>query len=395
MRILMTASVFYPAVAGAGVTQAISSLAQRFMRHGHQVIVYASNLLDLERSHSDRTFVQDFQGMRVIYFKSVLRYRWQTFSPDLFVYCYRELRDFDIVHAFGYRDSIATIVCIFARYWRIPYIIEPCGSFIPRFRSVTKKRLFDFVIGGWLVAGAQRLVATSELERAELLSCGIPDEKIALIPDRIDLTPFAELPPRGRFRARYQIPNSERILLFLGRLSRRKGLDLLMRAFSDLGLPQVRLVIVGPDDEAEGYLSELHQLKKELGLEDRVHFLGPLVGSAKIEALTDADILILPSEGAENFGKVAAEAVAAGTPVVVTEACGIAPLIKQRVGLVVPFAQSPIRDALYELLTNKALYERFVANCPLVTQEFSWDEPAEQLEALYLQVTQDGGDNTQ
>jgi glycosyltransferase involved in cell wall biosynthesis len=124
---------------------------------------------------------------------------------------------------------------------------------------------------------------------------------------------------------------------------------------------------------------------KELGLSGRVLFPGPLYGDNKVAALTDADVFVLPSLY-ESFGVAAAEAMACGTPVIVTDGCGIAPFVRDQAGLVVPHSTEALRDALQCLLTDSNLYQRFKAQGPVVAQGLSWDEPVTQMEALYGQL---------
>jgi glycosyltransferase involved in cell wall biosynthesis len=229
------------------------------------------------------------------------------------------------------------------------------------------------------------VIATSEQERDEMISTGIDPAKIVQRRNGVDLSEYAQLPPRGLFRRRMGIGENEQIVLYLSRIVSKKSPDLLMLAFAELHQPETRLVIAGPD-EGDGYLQQLKALRSQLGLDNaavcRVLFVGPLYGKEKLSAFVDADIFVLPSQN-ENFGNVIAEAVAAGTPVVITDRCGIAPYIRNRVGLVVGHNRSELRDAIACLLSDRALRDELKANCRSVAQEFSWDEPVTQMEALY------------
>src|SRR4029077_1685806 len=129
----------------------------------------------------------------------------------------------------------------------------------------------------------------------------------------------------GKFRKSQGISREEKVVLFLGRLSTKKSPDLLLKAFAELsqrssGIP-MRLVFAGPDES--GVKSELQQTATQLGIRTKVQFAGPIFGEMKWAAYRDADVFVLPSQN-ENFGNSAAEAVSAGTPVIVTEQCGIA-----------------------------------------------------------------------
>jgi glycosyltransferase involved in cell wall biosynthesis len=166
-------------------------------------------------------------------------------------------------------------------------------------------------------------------------------------------------------------------------LSPKKNPEMLMRAFAKLDLPRTKLVLIGPNES--GYLEKLQSIRAELELESSIIFVGPLFGNEKISAMVDADIFVLPSTN-ENFGNVIAESIAAGTPVIITDRCGIAPFIRDRVGLVVSPNQHELEQAIVTLLSNTSLYKRFELACSDVAKEFSWDQPAASMEKLYKKV---------
>jgi len=170
----------------------------------------------------------------------------------------------------------------------------------------------------------------------------------------------------------------------LRRLVSKKSPDLLLEAIAMLPPDSNRVVLAGPD-EADGYKQYLEEMVMRLNLDGRVLFTGPLYGGDKLEALVDADVFVLPSQN-ENFGNAAAEATACGTPVIVTDRCGISPYVKDQAGLVVPHDAEALRDALYRLLTDASLYQRFKAQGPMVAQSLSWDEPVAQMEAMYREL---------
>jgi glycosyltransferase involved in cell wall biosynthesis len=126
-----------------------------------------------------------------------------------------------------------------------------------------------------------------------------------------------------------------------------------------------------------------------LGISARVKFAGPLYDDDKWAAYRDADVFVLPSQN-ENFGNTAAEAIAAGIPVVVTEQCGIAPLVKDVAGLVVAHDETSVADALQRLLRDPQLHARFVSGSAELTARLSWEEPVSQMESLYATLTTPG-----
>ena len=122
-----------------------------------------------------------------------------------------------------------------------------------------------------------------------------------------------------------------------------------------------------------------------LQLSQRVKFSGPLFDQAKWAAYRDADVFVLPSQN-ENFGNTAAEAIAAGTPVVVTEQCGIAPLLKDVAGLVVTHNAAALAGALQRLLSDSQLHAQFAAACPVLTSSLGWEQPVSEMENLYSRM---------
>ena len=161
-----------------------------------------------------------------------------------------------------------------------------------------------------------------------------------------------------------------------------KGLDLLVRAFAELSKPlsNVKLVIVGPDD---GYLPSLKKLIADLEISNEVLFTGHLYGEDKVEAYVDADVFVLPSVY-EIFGNVVLEACACGTPVIVTDRCGIADAINGQAGLVVPYDKEQLRQALLHMLSDDEIRLQFGEKGKLlVRQRFSWEKIAEQIENVY------------
>jgi len=195
------------------------------------------------------------------------------------------------------------------------------------------------------------------------------------------------------FRKALGISKDTKLLLFLGRLSVKKSPDLLLRSFAEVvkrfaGMP-LKLVFVGPDEG--GVKSQLEQLASDLGVRANVQIVGPVFGRDKWAAYRDADVFILPSQN-ENFGNTAAEAVAAGTPAIVTEQCGIAPLLANAAGLVVGHSARELAEALARILSDEELRGQLKGGCAKVTANLGWDIPVREMESLYARcVSHDAG----
>ena len=169
--------------------------------------------------------------------------------------------------------------------------------------------------------------------------------------------------------------------MFLGRISWKKGLDRLLRAFARIRLG--RLVIVGPNDEL--LLPELIRLAGELQMSDRVHFLARAVsGADKAHLYSSAQLFVLPSYS-ENFGNTVLEAMQYAKPVVVTPEVGAAEIVrKAKCGLVVEGDPEPLGEAIDRLMTDLSLAGRMgEAGRRHIVQHFEWRTVGAQMEALY------------
>jgi glycosyltransferase involved in cell wall biosynthesis len=250
--------------------------------------------------------------------------------------------------------------------------------FVPIVRSFVLKRMYHRLWGSEMLAGADVIMVTAEQEREEVLAGGFAREKILLRRNGVAVP--EKLPECGSFRKGLKIPEQEKLILFLGRLSQKKSPDLLLKAFAGMGRVAAHLAYVGPDES--GMKARLQQMATELGVAQRVHFSLPLEGEAKWAAYRDADIFVLPSQN-ENFGNTAAEAVAAGTPVIVTEQCGIAPLLRDTAGLVVHHDERDLGDALSKSLEDGEVYRRLQEGCAVALTKLGWDRPLEEMEYIY------------
>jgi glycosyltransferase involved in cell wall biosynthesis len=148
------------------------------------------------------------------------------------------------------------------------------------------------------------------------------------------------------------------------------------------------LVLAGPE-EGDGFRRHLETLAAQFGLNGGVMFTGPLYGDAKWAAYRDADLFVLPSQN-ENFGNTAAEAVACGTPVLVTDRCGIAPIVDRRAGLVVTHDCASLEAGLEKILDDPAFAARLRAGCGEVARSLGWAEPLAQMELLYQELVSEG-----
>jgi len=390
MHILKVTQAHYPFQSRGGPAIKVRSIARALVARGHQVTVLTADLgfkpaeiALVAASREGRGWRSELDGVVVHYLPTQCRYRNLTLNVGVRGFCRRQLREFDIVHIYGLYDSLGPVVGWYCRQFGIPYLVEPLGMTRPMDRGFRLKKLWSRLSNGYL-PGASRLIATSELERAELLLEGFHPSRLLLRYNGIDWEEFQRLPQPGTFRKKTGLGDNEPIILFLGRIIPRKGADLLIEALPQIGDPKAKLIIAGPEAEA-GYVTSLKAKARALGVEHRVLFPGPLYSDDKKAALADAFVFALPSRY-ENFGNTAAEAVACGTPAIVTDHCGIAPLLNQRAGLVTVYDAKAVARSLRNLLRDAGLYQRLKGGCRQVAYEISWDRLVEGMLGFYQEV---------
>ena len=394
MRLLHVTQSYYPFLDKGGPTVKVRALARGMASAGHAVTVLTADL-GFDQAKREMTgavpgrwgYEATEDGAEAIYLRTRARYRSLTWNPAVTEFCRQQLGRYDIAHIYGLYDLIGPrVASAFCRIGR-PYVVEPMGMFVPIVRSIRMKRFYHDLLGGRLLRGASRVIATSEQERREFLEGGIADSKIVVRRNGIEIP--EQFPPAGSFRRLWNIPQEVKLILFLGRLVSKKSPDLMLEVFSHWnrhgnGSRGSVLVMAGPD-EGDGFRQRLEAIAANTGLDGRVLFTGPLYGDTKWAAYRDADVFVLPSQN-ENFGNTAAEAVACGTPVLVTDRCGIAPLVDQRAGLVVSHDCTSLEDGLARILDDPALAARLRQGCQGVANSLGWAEPLAQMEALYSKL---------
>jgi glycosyltransferase involved in cell wall biosynthesis len=394
MRLLHVTQSYFPFLEMGGPTVKVRALARGLASSGHAVMVLTADLgFDQAKREAARAvpgrwgFEANEDGVEAVYLRTSARYRSLTWNPGVTAFCRERLGNFDLTHIFGLYDLLGPRVAAACRRMDRPYVVEPMGMFKPIVRNIRMKRLYHLALGGRLLRGASRVIATAEQERQELLEGGIADSKIVVRRNGIEVP--STFPPAGSFRQQWHIEKDAKLVLFLGRLVSKKSPDLMLEAFSHWaqrgnGFRGAVLVMAGPD-EGDGFRRHLETLAAQKGIGGRVLFTGPLYGEAKWTAYRDADVFVLPSQN-ENFGNTAAEAVACGTPVLVTDRCGIAPIVEKRAGLVVPHDCAALEAGLSRILEDPALAAQLREGCKGVANVLGWAEPLAQMENLYREL---------
>jgi len=391
MRILNVTESYAPFYEFGGPPAKVEALSRGLAGHGNEVTVLTADW-GVEKRIAGTALEELFErcafgwqgenlGVKAIYLPTWVGYRATSWNPAIGRFLKARLKAFNVVHIFGLYDLLGPAVARACRKLHLPYVVEPIGMFVPIVRNLRLKWMYHFLYGRKMLAGAARVIATSEQEVNELIGGGIPKEKIVLRRNGV-MTP-EKLPERGVFRKTKGIAQDTLMVLFLGRLSEKKSPELLLRAFSQLPITvdgkELQLVFAGPDEQ--GMEGRLKNLASEAGATDRVRFTGAIFDQEKWAAYQDADVFVLPSRN-ENFGNTAAESAAVGTPVIVTENCGVASLLA-KAGRIIPHDEGALMRALSELLQDGALREQLGRQAMRAAAKIGWEDPVRETEELY------------
>ena len=322
---------------------------------------------------------------------SSVQFRPLLFSLDLKNYLDQHVADYDLVHIHGLYRFPPTYAAWQARRQSVPYVIMPHGALDPYLyaKSSTGRLRFKRIYESWFdlpnlhAAGAIHYTAEDERERTSFLKLRAPS---FVVPNGLDWAQHTTLPARGAMRARWGLGDAP-LVLFLGRLHFKKGLDLLIPAFDVLRqhVPGVQLVIAGPENDDYG--QRVRGWVRERGLDAAVHFVGPLHGAEVVQAYVDADVFALPSY-TENFGMTVIEALAGSLPVVISDQVNIHTEVSGvGAGLVTRCDAGEVAQALETLLVDadrrRAMGE---AGRQLVKARFTWLAIVDALTAEYEKV---------
>jgi len=392
MKILQVIPYFHPAYAFGGPVKVAYQISRELAKKGHEIVIYTSDAKDLS-SRLETNFEENIDGMKVYYFRNVsliLVKKLKLFiTPQLALYADKEVEKFDIIHLHEYRTYQNLVVTYYAKKYGIPYILQAHGS-VPRIASWRRlKWIYDALFGYKLLKNSSKVIALNRLEAEQYKIMGVPEEKIAIIPNGIDLSEYAGLPPKGVFKKKFNIPEDKKIILYLGRVHKVKGIDFLIKAYAylvrKLNCKDVVLVIVGPDD---GYLKEAQELTNRLGVSKHVLFTGSLYGRDKFEAYVDSEFCVLPSRY-EIWGMTVLEAYACSKPVIASEIGGLKDLVVNgETGLL--FESGNVKQlarCIFNLLNDGGLAKRMGLKArKFVEENFTIEKVVERLEKLYEEV---------
>jgi len=396
MRILYVAPGYKPAYRLGGPIWSVAALAEGMAARGHQVTVFAPNGNGDEDLDVPTDRVVFVDGVAVRYFRREepfkrylpgIKYLSQSigylYTPDLIPVLRGVLPGIDIVHTqmpFVYPTQAAARLA-FAQ--RTPLFYSQRGVFGPshlRFRAL-KKSIYIRLVERPIMRRATGLVALTPEEVRSFQAFGVKTP-IHLVPNGIDATRFRRSAAAGAL-ADMGISDSQKVIVFMGRVHTLKGPDLLVDAFIAIAghHPDAVLVLAGSDEQ--GLMSTLRRRIADRNLTARFIVPGIVTGQRKLDLLARADLFVLPS-AAEGLSMAVLEALASGTPAIISRECNLPIVAEAAAGAVVNRTAGEFADAICRFLDDPAMLAKSKERAYVLARDhFGWGPVLDRLEVIY------------
>lgn len=383
MRLLHVVPTYFPAVRYGGPIHSVHGLCAALAARGHDVHVFTTNVDGRGNSAVPLGRPVDMDGVKVWYFPSrwLRRLYWSSAMAQALE---QEVGGFDLVHLHSVFLWPTWAAARTARRLGVSYVLSPRGMLVKdliRRKSRWLKMAWIRLIERKNLARAAAVHVTSATEARDLSQFAFELPRVINVPNGVSVraVPAAES-ASGDVEA---LLGHRELILFLGRIHWKKGLDRLIPALT--AVPAAHLAIVGNDEE--GLLPELETLVLLHGLGDRVTFLPRVVDRADRDRLmVAAKVFALPSYS-ENFGNTVLEAMALGCPVVVTPDVGAAEIVRESGGgRVVSGDPAIFGQALRELLEDPERADIGARGRRFVAERFGWAGIAQRMELAYLDL---------
>jgi glycosyltransferase involved in cell wall biosynthesis len=309
------------------------------------------------------------------------------FTWSLTRWLFQHVVDYDLVHTnavFSYPVLPAHWAC---KIRRVPYIMTPHGMLEPwalAYKSAKKSLYFNFLEKPALKkANVIQALASTEAKCIEALNLKTP---LVVVPNGIHFQDFETIPNLELFYQNFPHTRNKTLILFLGRIDPKKGLDLLATAFARVSelFPETHLIVAGPDNI--GFLSTAKGYFIKAGCIDAVTFTGMLTGDMKYAALAAAKVYVAPSYS-EGFSISVLEGMAAGLPCVITTGCNFPEAAANKTANVVNVNAGEIANALIEYLNNPQQAKEIGNRArQFIFTHYTWKQIATNMIRVYREI---------
>jgi glycosyltransferase involved in cell wall biosynthesis len=308
-----------------------------------------------------------------------------TFSRSLTTWLWQHMTEYDLVHVHAIFSYASTIAMAIARIKKVPYINRPLGQLCEWSlqQSQLRKQIYLNVIERSNLLHSKSLHFTAQQEQEEFYKLGLNIPNF-ILPHGVQIPTLMPDAQTG-VRKILQIPDHRPIILFMSRIHPKKGLEYLIPALGKLKEYNFAFAIAGSGEP--DYVNQIKDLLVTHGISDRTHLVGFVKGETKNLYLQGADLFALTSYS-ENFGIAVIEALASGTPVLITDGVAIAPMVQEyAIGYVTKLDIEAIAFTLENFLQNvdKTVHNR-QSYQQIISENYSWQSISSQLTKIYQAI---------
>lgn len=384
MKILIVTP--YLGVAYGGTAKVVPEIALELSRLHSRVDIITTNANSKEKINIPLNTWITQENYQIRYFDC-----WHkndlVLSFPLIKWLNSHISDYDIIHTNTIFSPLIALVQLICRWQQKPYVITPHGMLEPWALShkAWKKKIYYALVEKIALqkASAIQVLASSEGDCLHNMQITAP---LVIAPNGIHKQEFVNLPSAELFYQKFPSTRDKTLILFLGRIDPKKGLDLLAPAFARVIalFPQAHLAIAGPDNI--GFTPTVQSYFAKAGCLEAVTFTNMLTGSLKYAALAAATLYVAPSYS-EGFSMSVLEGMASGLPCIITTRCNFPEAGVAQAARIVNIDANEVANALIECLSNPQQAKEMGDRArEFIFNDYTWEQSAQKLSAGYRKI---------
>ena len=370
MKILQVIPYF--AFVRGGDVNVCYNISREFTRKGHEVTILTTSF---DYNKEDTDLIENLEMVPVDYKFNLALF---IYSPEIKKWLKEHVEEYDIIHLHELRSYQNNVVVKFAKKHNIPYILQPHASTPKHINKSFIKNVYDFAYGNNIMQNATTTIAVSEEEAYYDKLMHARD--VQVIYNGMNISDYENLPAKGNYLDKNV---HSPYILYLGRLDKLKGIDILIQAFSKLPkeFDQYKLVIAG---KKTSYQEELEEIIKKENIEDKVLFTGFVEEEDKISMYHDASLFVNPVKYMGGVSITVFESLLSGTPIIVTPESG--ELVKKiDAGSLVEYGDiNSLKEEIVKSLTDKEMTQKQVTRGQnYIKENLNWDKVSDKILKIY------------
>jgi len=337
---------------------------------------------------NSRGKIVDINGIRVLPIHCITN-KMGLFCPSAAKVARQIIRDYDIVYATNWYYHLGMVFSKVAHECNVPFVISAMASLQEKAKSLKKiqKLIADKIYTKQMISHAAGFHSMGGTETDVYIKWGADPKKIYRINHGLVLDNF-KIKRRTGILERIGLGINSRYILFISRIDPKKGLELLLHAFSKLIKTHENLVLVIAGTGSDYYVNEIKDLAHKLNVDNNVKFTGFVSEDEKLELLESAKLFVLTSHS-DIQPMASVEALAMGLPLILTKSCDFPDVDEYRAGILVDSDVDSVLNALTRMLENESVISEFSQNAKkLMMDRFLLEKNIKQYEQMFSDVIQ-------